>query len=569
MTKILPVIYALCGAIILCLLATIQKLSIGAPLVLKGYLVPFLFGSISVFFLGRRDVALQKKQRQLILEKEQLAVTIRSIGDGVITTNLDGDIVLINKIAEELTGWSQQDAIGKSLQDVFNIINERTGQPCENPINQVLETGLSRKLANHTALISRDGTLYTIEDTGSPIFDNDNKIIGAVLVFRDTTSQRKIEEELFKVKKLESVGILAGGIAHDFNNILAAILGNIEFAETFVEPSSKAVPLLKQAMKASIRAKGLTKQLLTFSKGGNPVKESSSIDKIIKDSADFILHGSSVICRYDFPGDLWVVKVDTGQFSQVIQNFIINARDAMAEGGSIEVSCENINNTDKENLQIKTEKCIKITISDSGTGIPEKYIDKIFDPYFTTKQDDSSGLGLAICHSIIRKHDGHISVCSQENKGTIFSIYLPVETEKSQNFLQETKFSKTKNKALIMVMDDEAMVRNLLQQMLINSGHEVIPVENGNEAIEIYNEYFVSNRIIDIIIMDLTIAGGMGGRQTVKEILKINPEAKIIVASGYSNDPVMANFKKYGFQASIDKPFRFAELNETINKVLG
>lgn len=291
-------------------------------------------------------------------------------------------------------------------------------------MEKVFSTGQIVELANHTVLIAKDGTQYIIEDSGAPIFDKDSKIIGTVLIYRDVTHERRTEEELLKTRKLESVGALAGGIAHDFNNILAAILGNIELAEIYTEPESQAYPLLAEAKKASIRAKDLTQQLLTFAKGGDPVKKTASIDKIITDSANFVLHGSSVLCDYQIPNDLWQGNVDSGQIGQVIQNIVLNSRDAMPEGGVIEVICKNVADISKENISLPAQKYIKITIEDTGTGIPEKYLDKIFDPYFSTKQK-GSGLGLSICHSIVSKHDGNIFVESEANIGTkLPSIYL-------------------------------------------------------------------------------------------------------------------------------------------------
>ncbi len=510
----------------------------------------------------------RQAEKAMAESKENLTVTLRSIGDGVITTDLDGKIVLINKVTEKLTGWTQQEAAGKPIQKVFNIVNEKTGEVCENPAKKVLDTGQIIELANHTTLIAKDGTQYLIEDSGAPIFNKENEVIGTVLVFRDVTEERKTKDELMKVQKLESVGVLAGGIAHDFNNILTAILGNIELAEIYTEETSKAYRLLGAAKKASIRAKDLTQQLLTFAKGGVPVKKTASISQIITDSANFVLHGSTAICDYQIPENLWQVEIDTGQISQVIQNIIINARDAMPDGGIIEVKCKNVPDISKENLLLPGKTYIKITFEDPGAGIPTKYIDKIFDPYFSTKHM-GSGLGLSICHSVISKHDGNISVESKANKGTKFTIYLPASQEIASQVPTKSQLVEAEHKATIMIMDDEVMILDMTKQMLSRFGHEVILAANGHEAIKTYSEYCKNDCPIDLIIMDLTIPGGMGGKDAVQEILKINPDAKVIVASGYANDPVMAHCLKYGFKASIIKPFQLADLNKVINEVLG
>ena len=335
-----------------------------------------------------------------------------------------------------------------------------------------------------------------------------------------------------------------------------------------IDSTNEAYPRLQNAKKASIRAQNLTQQLLTFSKGGDPVRETFSIEKVVIDASVFVLTGSSVRCNYNISENLWKVDIDTGQLSQVIQNITLNARQAMPEGGVIEVTCENIADIKKEPLPLVGQKYIKITFTDTGSGIPEKNIDKIFDPYFSTKRT-ARGLGLAICHSIISKHDGNISVQSVVGKGTTFTIYLPASLQTDQAAApSEEDLAEAECKAQILIMDDESMIRDMLKQMLEHQGHEVVLAQNGHEAISLYQEYFKSGRSIDIIIMDLTIPNGMGGKDAVQEILRINPEAKVIVASGYSNDPIMANYRDYGFKASIIKPFQLAELNKTINTVL-
>ena len=520
--------------------------------------------------LGRDITERKRAEQQLHNEREKLLVTLQSIGDGVVTTDTEGRVTFINRVAKQLTGWNQEEAAGQPLSEVFNIINEKTGEPVENPVRKVLKSGKIIGLANHAALIARDGTRRNIADSGAPILDSQGKIIGVVLVFRDVTEKRKREEEQLKIEKLESVGVLAGGIAHDFNNILTAILGNISLADIYIEKGHKAHLLLQAAEKASLRAKDLTQQLLTFSKGGDPFRKTASIKQVITDSADFVLHGSNVRCSYAIPKDLWLVDIDTGQMSQVIQNLVINARHAMPAGGEINIACENIADITTETaLSLEGEEYIKITIADHGCGIPEKYLDKIFDPYFSTKQQ-GSGLGLAITHSIITKHDGHISVRSKPDEGTMFTIYLPASAEqKSKDSEEETKKTEKTARATILVMDDEEMIQDLVKKMLSLLGHEVLLAKDGEDAITIFGKHQSSDAPVDVIIMDLTIPGGMGGKEAIKEILKIDPEAKAIVSSGYANDPVMANYGKYGFKAAISKPFEMDQLKKTINSVLG
>ncbi len=501
-------------------------------------------------------------------EKERLAVTLRSIGDGVITTDRSGLVILVNKVAEELTGWRQEEAAGQPLQAIFHIINEKTRLRCDDPVSQVLESGKIIGLANHTVLIAKDETERVIADSGAPIRDRESRVIGAVLVFRDITEKRKIESELLKVKKLESLGVLAGGIAHDFNNILVAILGNLSLATESLAPDNAIYPLLRQAEKASLRAQGLTQQLLTFSKGGAPVRKLAAIAEVIRDSCDFVLRGSGIRCAYRIPEDLRPVEIDTGQMSQVIQNLVLNAAQAMQEGGTVDITCVNLVRGSKENPSLTDAPYVKILIHNGGPGITPELIDKIFDPYFTTKEE-GSGLGLSVTHSIITKHDGHITVDSEKDRGTTFTIYLPAATEKvpEKNIVPPQTMGKCKGR--VLVMDDEEIVRNVVRNMLTRAGYEVVPASSGEEALESYRKAAEDGPPFDLILADLTIPGGMGGREMVSEIHRTHPEAKVIASSGYSNDTVMADFERFGFCGAVAKPYRLQELLDIVAQVMG
>ncbi len=516
-----------------------------------------------------RDIT-QRKQAEEALqaEKERLSVTLRSIGDGVITTDIQGKIVFLNRVAEQLTGWTNKEAEGRMSSEVFNIINEKTQKVCADPVRQVLNFETITGLERHTALIAKDGTVRTIADSSAPIRDKESHIVGVVLVFRDVTHEKKTEEELLKIRKLESVGVLAGGIAHDFNNILSAILGNIELAGYRVaEEDSKTAALLADAGKATRRAAKLTDQLLTFSKGGEPVKEKTSLPKLITDSADFVLRGSKVACTYDFSEQLWMVDVDSGQISQVIQNIIINARHAMAEGGTVVIQCKNVQDAAIEPpLGMVGGKYVRVTIEDSGSGIAKEIIGNVFDPYFTTKSE-GSGLGLAISHSIATKHDGYLTVNSPPGKGTIFTLYLPALDSIVENIVEKPKTMAAVPGLRVMVMDDDEMVLTVAEAQLVALGHKAVLVIDGGQAIDRYQELRDSGTPVDLVIMDLTIPGGMGGRDAAARLLQIDPQARLIVASGYSNDPVMAEYEKYGFRAALSKPFDLQELSNAMASV--
>jgi len=513
-----------------------------------------------------------KSEKDLAAEKERLSVTLRSIGDGVITTDVSGKVALINKVAENLTGWMQDEAFGKPLEEVFHIIDKNSRERQESPFKKVLKSGQVIGLADETILVGKNGKELNIADSAAPIHDSESSTVGVVLVFRDVTEQQKTEKELLKIKKIESIGVLAGGIAHDFNNILVAILGNINLSLMDQNLKDETRKFLKEAEKASVRAKDLTQQLLTFAKGGEPVKKTTSLAHIVKDSANFVLSGLPVTCQYDIPEGLWLVEIDTGQISQVVQNIVINAGQSMPDGGVIEITCSNVHSSSDPNIRgLGSGKFVKMAFQDHGTGIPDDAIERIFDPYFSTKKG-GSGLGLAITHSIINKHGGHISVESVPGSSTTFNIYLPVSTQHisgTHKHEQEQTFSKSSSNKKIIVMDDDEMVRSVVKAILQQHGHEVLLAHDGTEAIQLYKESMTSEDLPNIIIMDLTIPGGMGGKEAVLEILALNPHAKVIVSSGYSNDPIMANYKDYGFCGAIVKPFEADELAKVVQNALG
>lgn len=504
----------------------------------------------------------KRAERALDRERERLAVTLRSIGDGVITTNVYGEVVLINKIAEELTGWTQEEAYGKPLQEIFIIINEMTRVPCENPVEKVLESGGIVGLANHTALISRDGTERVIADSGAPIRDREGAIIGVVLVFRDITEKQRIEAELQKMQQIESLGVLAGGIAHDFNNILTAVLGNINLGRLYTRPGEKLHEILLEAEKSAQQARELTRQLLTLSKGGKPVKRTGSLDPLIRDTVNFALRGSNIVPEFDIREDLHQAEFDESQMGQVVNNIVINARQAMQKGGVLRISATNVDGATVKTPPIGKSRFIRITVEDSGIGIPESHIPHIFDPYFTTKPN-GTGLGLTTTFSIIRNHDGYIHVDSTPGKGSIFSIYLPAAGERTEGAACEPG-RLVCGEGKILFMDDEELVRSIASRMMRHLGYDVTCVRNGEEAVSEFARALEKGARYDLVMLDLTVPGGMGGVETIEKLREMSPEVRAIVSSGYSDDPVMAEYKKYGFDEVAVKPYKIEELSEVL-----
>ena len=392
----------------------------------------------------------------------------------------------------------------------------------------------------------------------------------------DISERKRMEDELVKMQKLESVGVLAGGIAHDFNNSLQVILSCVTLAKMCANPEDEVYKRLTYAEKVTLQATGLSRQLLTFSKGGDPIRKTIFISQLIRDSANLALSGSNVRCELDIPNDLWPVEADKGQLNQVFSNLIINAYQAMPEGGIVKVKSENINVDKNDLLSLKEGKYIRITIEDQGAGISHENLQKIFDPYFTTKEV-GNGLGLATCYSIIKKHDGYIDVESEVGIGTVFHIYLPASLivpqkkpalSKTERFSLEPDEGKGKGKGKVLLMDDEDIIRLAITQHLIRLKYEVEAARDGAEAIELYKKAIKSGKSFDAVVMDLTIPGDMGGKEATKRLLEIDPKAKVIVASGYVNDPIMAEFKKHGFEGVLNKPYEVDELDELLQKVI-
>ena len=752
--------------------------------------------------------------------EESLATTFSSIGDAAIATDDKGRVVRMNRVAEQFTGWLEEEARGRSLDEIFRIINEQTRTAVDNPVAKVLATGMIVGLANHTTLIARDGTEIPIADSGAPIIDKKTgTVTGVVLVFRNVSAERAAEEalkaseqllrsvidsapfgaqrfelnsegllvfksanamadkvlglihsrfvnkeiveafpklkqtlipykfkevavnggrydtELFeyadeniivayevsavqigenrvvaffrdvtekrkseealrqsekkfskafhtnptwmtistlatgryldanetflrecgytreevinhtstelgiwpdeqerfavmdtirkggvirnhevkrrtkdgriltvlwsadlmelngeqsiisaslnitdrirleaesiKAQKLDSLGVLAGGIAHDFNNLLTGILGNVSLAKQLITDNERAIKRLDACENASRRACGLTQQLLTFARGGEPIKKSTLLPQLIIDSANFALRGSNVRCRFDFPDDVWLVEVDEGQFSQVINNLVLNADQAMPEGGEIIISAVNSVIGGQEGIPIEEGSYVRIMVKDQGAGIDPAVMARIFDPYFTTKTN-GSGLGLASVYSILNRHGGYVTAESCPGDGATFVLYLPA-TVKVRTVVEEIKAAEPLKRSFsgkVLVMDDEDIIRDVAAEILSHFGFNVTVCGEGDEALALYRTAHENEIPFDLVILDLTIPGAMGGKQAIRKLLEINPAVKAIVSSGYSNDPIIANFSEFGFSAAVAKPFRQNDLYSTICQVL-
>jgi PAS domain S-box-containing protein len=516
-------------------------------------------GELSSAF-NQMVVNLRASRHKLIKSINYTDSIIKSMIDALIVIDKEGLISTVNKATLDLLGYTQKELIGWPIHKIFTeeTTIEKTG------LKKMMTDG---KLYNYeTCCRARDGTEIPMLLNSSVMKDKKNNLICIVCTGKDIRDRKLVEEELLKAQKIESVSILAGGIAHDFNNILTGILGNISLAKIYINSEDKVFKRLEDAEKACLRAQNLTKQLLTFSRGGAPVKKITSISEFLVDSSEFLLRGSNSRCEFKIQDNLWQVKIDEGQISQVINNLIINADQAMPKGGIIKVTAENYIANSAHNLSIKEGKYVKISIEDEGIGIPKERLQKIFDPYFTTKQK-GNGLGLTIVYSIIKNHDGFVFVESEQGIGTKFFIYLHAHDGK--HGFEEKKTGKVlKGSGKVLLMDDEDVVLEVVGEMLKTIGYDVEFAKDGSKVIETYKKAKDFGEPFDIVIMDLTIPGGMGGKEAIQKLIEIDPEIKAIVSSGYSTDPVMAEYKKYGFCDVVAKPYTIEKLSSSLHRSL-
>jgi len=484
---------------------------------------------------------------------------------GIYRSTPDGQFITVNPALARMLGFA-------SPQELIDYDVSKSGQPFyvqpgrrEEFLAQLVN---SDHVTNFESEVRcKNGSTIWVSENVRIMRDAQGKDLYHEGFVSDITTHRRLDEEMQRASKLEAVGILAGGIAHDFNNILTVVLGNITLAEMDAGPEAPGAKLLREAKRATLRARDLTQQLLTFAKGGEPVRAAVNLPELLRETTDFALHGAKARAEYQIAGDLWPVNADKGQLGQVVQNLAINSVQAMPEGGILRVSaCNTVLSEPAGTMPLPAGRYVHLTVADTGTGIATEYLLKIFDPYFTTKQH-GSGLGLATVYSIIKKHQGHIEVESQLGRGTTFHLWLPAAAQAVAEKVAE-KTAGAKLQARVLFMDDEESIRNMTSAFMSRLRLECELAVDGAEAVRKFQEARAANQPFDVVLMDLTVPGGMGGREAMEQLRKIDPNVRAIVSSGYSQDPVMASYRAHGFRGVLPKPYDLGQLRQVLEETL-
>lgn len=508
-----------------------------------------------------RDITNRVAHEQALRESEQrFRDLFENATDLIQMVQPDGRLLYVNRAWRATFGYSEEEVQNLSI---FNLISPDCIDHCQEVFQRVLSEDKVHQI--NSMFQTKDGRKVIIEGNATCRFQGSTPMY-TQCIFRDVTEKTRMAEELLKRQKLESIGLFAGGIAHDFNNLLTAILGNISLAKRHLDPYHQAYERLTETEKASRRAQHLTQQLLTFSRGGEPAKIATSAADLIRDAASFPVAGSNVRCVFELAGDLLPLEADPGQIGQVIQNIVLNAAQAMPDGGTVTIRAGNVMAAADELPALPSGPYVRIDILDHGLGIPRENLGKIFDPYFTSKKN-GSGLGLSVAYAIINKHGGQITVDSTVGQGTTFSVFLPA-TDKCPLYLRGREEAPPFGKGRVLLMDDEKMIRDLTTAMLRHLGLEAATAGDGQEAITVYRQALEEGRPFDAVIMDLTIPGGMGGQEALERLRQIDPTVKAVVSSGYANDPIMANPEAHGFCGVIPKPFTIEQLSQALAAIL-
>ncbi len=417
----------------------------------------------------------------------------------------------------------------------------------------------------------KDGSICHELIKKATITGSDGKIAGTVGLIVDISDQKKMETEVVRSRNLQSLATLAGGIAHDFNNLLMAIVGNLSLAKLNTSKNLSAIEYIEEAERVSFLGKNLTQQLLTFSRGGNRVRNIVQLESIVASMAAEILHGKSIRCVYDITPGVFPVEADREQLRQVFENVLRNAKDAMPAGGKISIKIRNVRFAPDDRLPLIQEDYVRISISDEGVGILPEDIPRVFDPYYTTKvmgSEKGVGLGLAISYAIVKQHGGNITLESTKGHGSVFHVDLPAYNREVSADKPTREDRPMKKTGRILLLDDEPLILEVTRELLNYLGYTAIVVQSGEEAVSLYNRAMQLNEPFDAVILDLAVQGGMGGKEVVRELLRSDPNVKAIISSGYLTDPIVEHYEDYGFAEVLTKPYDADELDRKLRKII-
>ncbi len=503
-----------------------------------------------------------KQRIQSVQEHERLQTTLYSIGDAVIATDASGTIMIMNSVAESLTGYNQQDAILLKLSEVFRIIDSDTREVLQNPVSVVLTQRERVELASNAILVSNTGNEYYISDCASPILDQQGNITGVVLVFRDDTEKHYMELEKAKLERLEAVSLLAAGIAHDFNNLLTAILGNLSLARDLIPHYSEAAQIIEAAEASAEKGQDITSQLLVYAKGGIPDKKISSIKKLTKETALFLLKGSRVDYSIEIAPKLHKIHMAEGIFNQILTNVILNAKQAITEDGKITITARNVLVDERFNLPLANGTYVLITVSDNGSGIPQDQLSKIFDPYYTTK-NTGSGLGLTSVLSLLKKHGGYITINSKVHEGTRVNLYFAAHGEIHDDTVEGTS---QLSKERILCFESDPSLQKMIQKALEPMNVELVITSSMVDLMEWFKISQVGEGIFDAVLLDLNIINHQYMITINDELRKINPNVKIVVVSADIDQEISQSLRKSGVNELLVKPFHIDQLRQIFGK---
>ncbi|MDA8166002.1 MAG: ATP-binding protein [Desulfobacteraceae bacterium] len=510
--------------------------------------------------LEMQNEELRRVQIELEQARDRYVDLFDSSPVGLLTLDRNGVVLEANRTAGELIGRERDHLLGVPLRvrveerdkELFAQFLARCGRQ---PGGDAIELGLQRP----------EGPALDVRiecQTTGPAERPEHR-----LALIDITEKKKLEKREIQTQKIESLGVMAGGIAHDFNNLLTAMLGNISLARMFMDHGTPSAEKMEMAERAALRARDLTQRLLTFARGGEPLKKPVAVGELVREAAGLPLRGAPHRLEFDFPPQLWPAAADTGQLGQVVQNLVINAIQAMPGGGEIEIWGRNLELAADNVLGLPPGRYVRIAVRDQGPGIGPEVLEKIFDPYFTTK-NEGSGLGLAVSRSIVERHGGRLTVDSAPGRGARFEIYLPAAEAEAPAPAMEAPAAIEPGEGRVLVMDDEEMVREVLAELLHALGYQAVTASDGKEALRLYEEARREGRPFVAVILDLVVPGGMGGEETMQKLQELDPAVKAIVSSGYSDTPVGRDYRRYGFAASLPKPYNLGQLSQVLHELL-